>query len=451
MVPTYFVVVRANPTTHYIKVDGSYVAYQTAGQGPPDLVFMPHWFCNVEGLWDLPPLERFTRHLSSLGRVILFDKRGTGLSDPPSGTRPFLESFSDDIVAVVNAVDAPRVTLIAGDTAGLVAIMFAATYPDRVANLILVNSFPGLVPPDEYPTGLPPEEMEQHRSEILRVFVHGDLNRVAPSLAGDPGAAAQIVRFMRMSASPGSAYQARSQVLRLDVRDVLSTVHVPTLVIHRADNRFYGVVHGRYLGTHIPGAEYVELGGADQLMYLDDADTVLKSIENFLGGQIRAAGSERALATVLLTDIVDSTARAAQLGDRHWRETLEAYEREVIRQLERFRGTQIKSTGDGTLAIFDGPGRAIHCATALRDAALLLGLRLRCGLHTGEIDLRGTAVAGIAVHIAQRIESVATPGEVFVSRTVTDLVAGSEIEFENRGEYDLKGVPGSWQLFAVRD
>ena len=247
---------------------------------------------------------------------------------------------------------------------------------------------------------------------------------MAPSLAADPGAAAQIVRFVRMSASPGSAYQARSQVIHLDVREILSTVRVPTLVIHRAHNRFYGVGHGRYLAAHIPGAQYVELDGDDQLMYLGDADAVLSSIESFLEGEIRALGSERALATVLFTDIVDSTTRAAQIGDRRWRETLDTYEREALRQLARFRGTQVKSTGDGTLAIFDGPGRAIHCAAALRDAARLLALLLRCGLHTGEIELRGADVAGIAVHIAQRIESEAVPGEVLVSRTVTDLVAG---------------------------
>ena len=438
---------EATPNTRYVTVDGSYVAYQIFGQGPPDLVFMPHWFCNVEGLWDLPPLERFTRHLASLGRVILFDKRGTGLSDAPSGSRPFLEAFADDIFAVVNAAGASRVSLIAGDTAGLVAIMFAATYPERVTNLVLVNSFPGLVPPEEYPEGLPPDEMERHRSEMLRVFLHGDLSRVAPGL--NPGAAAQVLRFIRMSASPGSAYEARSQVIRIDVRKILSAVRVPTLVIHRTDNQFYGVAHGRYLATHIPDAKYVELDGADQLMYLGDSETVLDAIEHFLAGQIRHTGSERALATVLLTDIVDSTARAANVGDRQWREILDTYEREVLRQLERFRGTQVKSTGDGTLAIFDGPGRAIYCAAALRDAAQLLGLSLRCGLHTGEIELRGADVAGIAVHIAQRIEAMATPGEILVSRTVMDLVAGSDIEFEDRGEHELKGVPGAWRLCAV--
>jgi class 3 adenylate cyclase len=411
---------------------------------------MPHWFCNVEGLWDLPPLERFTRHLASLGRVILFDKRGTGLSDSPSGTRPFLESFADDIFAVVNATEAAQVTLIAGDTAGLVAIMFAATYPERVTNLVLVNSFPGLVPPEEYPVGLPPEEMEQHQSEILRIFLKGDLSRVAPGLASSPGAAAQVVRFIRMSASPGSAYEARSQVIRIDVRKILSAVRVPTLVIHRADNQFYGVAHGRYLASHIPEAQYVELDGSDQLMYLGDSEEVLGAIESFLTGQIHDTGSERALATVLITDIVDSTVRAADVGDRRWRETLDTYEREVLRQLERFRGTHVKSTGDGTLAIFDGPGRAVHCAAALRNAAQLLGLSLRCGLHTGEVELRGADVAGIAVHIAQRIETMATPGEVLVSRTVTDLVAGSEIQFEDRGEHELKGIHDPWRLFAVK-
>jgi class 3 adenylate cyclase len=441
--------VDANPTTRYVTVDGSYVAYQIIGRGPPDLVFMPHWFCNVEGLWDLPPLERFTRHLASLGRVILFDKRGTGLSDSPSKTRPFLESFADDIFAVVNEAGASQVTLIAGDTAGLVAIMFAATHPERVTNLVLVNSFPGLVPPEEYPEGLPPDEMEQHRSEIPRIFLDGDLSKAAPSLASSPRAAAQVIRFVRMSASPGAAYETRSQIVRTDVRKILPAVRVPTLVIHRADNEFYAVAHGRYLAAHIPKARYVELDGADQLMYVGDSDAVLGAIENFLAGQIRGAASERALATVLFTDIVDSTAHASELGDRRWRETLDTYEREALRQIERFRGTQVKSTGDGTLAIFDGPGRAVNCAFALRDAAQLLGLSLRCGLHTGEIEVRGVDVAGIAVHIAQRIETTAIPGEVLVSRTLVDLVAGSELEFEDRGETELKGVRGSWKLYAA--
>ena len=438
------------PTTRYALVDGAYVAYQTIGRSPPDLVFMPHWFGNVEGLWEVAPLARFTRYLAELARVIVFDKRGTGLSDEATkAAGPFLESFADDLSGVLEAAGATQVSLVAGDTAGLVAIMFAASYPERVTSLVLINSFPGLVPRDEYPEGLPPDELEQHRSDILRIWLEGDLGRVAPSLANSPGAASQIVRFLRMSASPRAAYEIRSQVLDLDVRDLLSAVRVPTLVIHRADNRFFGVGHGRYLAGHIAGARYVEVEGPDHLMYLGDSDAILGVIDEFVTGQPRRSSVDRVLATILFTDIVDSTAEAARAGDRIWRETLDAYDREAGRHLESFRGTQVKSTGDGTLATFDGPARAIQCASSMRDSAGLLGLSLRSGLHTGEVELRGADVAGITVHIAQRIQALAEPGEVLVSRTVTDLVAGSEIEFADRGEHVLRGVPGTWRVFRA--
>jgi class 3 adenylate cyclase len=437
------------PRTDYAVADGAHIAYQVLGEQGPDIVFMPHWFGNVEAHWDLPPLARFTRRLAELGRIVLFDRRGSGLSDAAPQGGPFLESFADDLRAVMDAAGVEAATLVAGDTAGLVAIMFSATFLDRVRSLVLVNSFPGLVPREEYPDGLPPEEVEQHRADMLRIWLDGDVSRVAPSLACNPGAAAQVIRFLRMSASPAAAYRTRCQVLDLDLREVLATISVPTLVIHRKEDLFFGLGHGRYLAEHIGGAVLDEVPGGDHLMYTEDPDSILTAIERFVLGERRVERSDRVLATVLFTDIVESTSTAARVGDRRWRDLLDSYDREVARNMDLFRGTTVKSTGDGTLATFDGPARAIQCACALRDAAVLLGVALRAGLHTGEIEVRGGDVSGIAVHIAQRVQELARPGEVLVSRTITDLVAGSDINFLDNGQHQLRGVPGSWHLFRA--
>ena len=439
------------PETQYTQVGDDYVAYQVLGSGPPDLVVVPHWNSNVEALWDLAPLARLVRHLAGVGRVILFDKRGTGLSDAVSTkASPFLELFADDLRAVLDAIGVTRVTIVAADTAGLVAITFAASHPDRVSSLVLVNSFAGLacVAGDE--PGLPQGEIDDHSGDILRLWLEGDISRVAPGLIGDVRGARDVARFLRLSASPSSAYLTRRRILGLDVRDVLGAVQVPTLVMHRSGDRFFDVDHGRYLARHIPGARFVELEGEDHLFYLGDTDRMLGEIEVFVTGERRRTVTERVLTTVLFVDIVRSTNHAVEVGDHRWRALLDSYDAEVARCLNLFRGRQVKSTGDGTLAVFDGPARAIRCATAIHDALRHYGVELRSGLHTGEVEMRGEDVSGIAVHIAQRVQGEAEANEVLASRTVVDLVAGSGIEFADRGEHELRGVPGLWNLFAAR-
>ena len=438
------------PKTRYTTVGPDHIAYQVLGDGPPDLVFVPGWNTNVEARWDFPPLARFVRQLARFGRVVLFDKRGTGLSDALSAQgEPLLEQFADDLPAVLNAVGAERVALIAADTSALIAIVFAASYPERVGALVLVNSFAGLARAGQDADGLPVEEADEHQQDISRVWLDADMSRLAPSLVNDIPAAEQVTRFFRLAASPSAAYATRSRILGLDVRHVLSTVQAPTLIIHRTEDQFFGVEHSRFLARHIPGARLVETPGDDHLMYLGDTDTVLGEIEAFVTGTRGRVTTDRVLTTVLFVDIVKSTPRLAEVGDQRWRTTLDRYDAEVARNLDLFRGRQVKSTGDGTLAVFDGPARAIRCALALREAFQLNDLELRLGLHTGEVELRGEDVAGIAVHTAQRVQAVARPNEVLVSRTVVDLVAGSGLVFEDRGEHELKGVPGAWRLFAA--
>lgn len=439
------------PKTRYAMVGRDHIAYQVIGQGPPDLVFVPHWNTNVEALWDFAPYARFVRALAGFSRVVLFDKRGTGLSDALSAQgEPLLEQFADELPAVLDAAGIARVALIAGDAAALMAIVFAASYPDRVSALVLVNAFAGLARPGDEANGLPVEEFDEHERDYIRIWLDGDLSRVAPSLARDTRAAEQCVRFLRLAASPNAAYETRSRILRLDVRDVLPTVQAPTLIIHRTGNAFFAPTHSRYFAEHIAGARLVELPGDDHLMYVGDTDAILGEIEVFVTGERRANATDRALMTVLFVDIVKSTTRMAAVGDHRWRELLDRYDAEVARDVELFRGRQVKNLGDGTLAVFDGgPARAIRCARALQEALQADELELRAGLHTGEVEMRGEDVSGIAVNTAQRVQALARPNEVLVSRTVVDLVAGSGIEFEDRGEHELKGVPGTWRLFAA--
>jgi len=439
------------PTTSYTTVGRDHIAYQVFGEGPPDLVLVPHWNTNVEALWDFPPLARFVRQLAGFGRVILFDKRGTGLSDPLSEQgEPLLEQFADDLPAVLDAVGCERATLIAGDAAALVAIVFAASYPERVSALVLVNAFAGLARSDDESSDLPAEEFDEHELDYPRVWLDGDMSRVAPSLARDPRAAAQAVRFLRLSASPTAAYDTRRRILRLDVRGVLSTVQARTLVIHRMGNQYFAPTHSRYLASHIEGAKLVEMPGDDHLMYTGDTDAILGEIEVFVTGDRRHVVTDRVLTTVLFTDIVGSTDRVAAIGDRRWRELLEQHEEILSQEIDRFRGRLVKSTGDGAVATFDGPARAIRCAQAICERTRTLDLEVRSGLHTGEVELRGDDLYGLAVHLAQRVSSLAGAGEVLVSRTVVDLVAGSDNEFADRGEQELKGVPGTWRLFLAR-
>lgn len=436
----------------YARVGHEHVAYQVVGDGPIDVVLLPGWFSNVEALWDLRPLARFVERLAAFGRVLVFDRRGTGLSDPAriSGD-PFFEQSTDDLVAVLDAVGSRRAALIGCDGGGPVAMLAAGTHPERVAALVLVNTFARMAHADDYPAGIPTSVLDTWLNDATAQW-NGEpgfyLN--APSARDDPDAAAQFMRFLRLAASPGVGYLTRQMLHAVDVRQILDSIHAPTLVIHRSGDRMIRAEHGRYLAAHIPDARLVVLPGDDHLFYFGDADAILVEIEEFLTG-VRHVDVGRTLATVLFTDIVASSEVAATIGDRRWRDLLDEHDRAVSQLVVTFQGSLIKTTGDGVLATFDGPGRALRCAGAIRDAVLRLGLDVRSGLHTGEVERRGDDITGIAVVIGRRICDLAGPGEILVSRTVTDLVVGSGLTFTERGSYPLKGVTGEWQLFAAAD
>jgi len=438
--------------TRYAKTpDGLHVAYSVLGDGPFDLVFISDWRSHVEVITEEPSAARFFERLASFSRLIWFDKRGTGLSDPVAlAALPSLEDWMDDVRVVLDAVGSERAALLGSTGGGPMAILFAATHPDRTQALVLANTFARLTQADDYLSGIPAHVRDRLLPGLAEHWGTGAiLTLTSPLAASDEHLRTWWGRFERLAASPGAAFAMQRAVFELDVRSVLPTLAVPTLVVHRRDLRFIRVEHGRYLAEHIPGATYVELPGGEQLFFVG-SDDLLDEIESFLTGHRRGSEPDRVLATVLFTDIVGSTEHAVQVGDRRWRDVLDRYDAMADRQLERFRGRLIKTTGDGTLATFDGPARAVRCAFAIREAVRRLGLEVRCGLHTGEIEARGGDIGGLAVHIGQRISAGARSGEVLVSRTVVDLVAGSGIEFEDRGDHELKGVPGKWQLSAVK-
>jgi class 3 adenylate cyclase len=446
----------AVPDTRYAKRGDAHIAYQVVGDGPVDLLA----FTNGSNVWidrDAEPhWARFDERLASFTRLIRFDPIGIGLSDPLHDSTQFtVEGWMQDALAVLDAAGSSRAALLGTSTAGLGAILLAATHPERVSALILVNAFARVVRDDDYPCGVPRHVFERFIDEVTDP-AHGgdamdDLALSAPSLAQDPEFRAWWKGAGQRSASPAVARAMNVVALVTDLRAVLPSIAVPTLVVHRVDNRFVRVGHGRFLAEHIPGARLVELPGADHLPYAGDTDELLGEIEELLTGSRATPVTDRVLATIVFTDIVDSTKIASDTGDRRWRELLDDHDRMSSRQVQRFGGRQVKTTGDGMLATFDAPARAIECARAVRDGARQLGLDVRVGLHTGEVERRGDDVAGMAVHIAARVQANARPGEVWVSRTVADLVTGSTIGFDDRGDHELKGVPGVWKLFAVRD
>lgn len=439
------------PVTRYTKSGDGYVAYQVTGEGP-DLVFVPGWISHLEVCWDIPPLASFLRRLGSFCRVIAIDKRGTGLSDPlPPDRVATLEERMDDVRAVMDAVGSARAALLGISEGGPMNILFAATHPERTVALILFGTYAKMARDEDYPIGYTYEVLDQYWSRLEGRWGTGaGLGALAPSMALDPRMRELWGRYQRMSASPGAAVSLLLLSQRIDLRHVLPTVRVPTLVLHREGDRFVPPEHGRYLADNIPGARYVALDGDDHLFFAGDFHDMLGEMEEFLTGHRGSERADRILATVLFTDIVNSTAKAADLGDRAWRDLLDRFEGLVQRQLERFRGRAVKATGDGYLATFDGPARGVQCATAIADAVRQLGIRVRTGLHTGECEMRGNDVAGIAVHIGARVADAAAPGEVLVSSTVKDLVAGSGLTFEERGSHALKGIPGTWRLFAAQ-
>jgi class 3 adenylate cyclase len=445
------------PETRYAKTgDGVHIAYQVVGEGPLDLVLVPQGLYHVELLWEVAAFARVFRRLASFSRLIRFDPRGTGLSDPLGRSeRPSLEARADEMLAVLDTVGSERAAVVANGSSGLLAIFFAASYPNRVTSLVLDGCYARLARAPDYPWGVPEEALARAVARVeearmgARDYGFESLRYMAPHMSGDAEFMAQWRRYNRYENSPATVRAESEMVVYGDVRPLLSAIQAPTVVLYRRGDRFAGKPHATYLAEHIPGAKLVELPGEDNLMVVGDSDADLDEIEEFLTGTRHAPMTDRVLATVLFTDIVGSTERAAQLGDRAWRGLLDAHDGLVRRQLERFRGREINTAGDGFLATFDGPGRAIQCACAIRDGLKALEIEVRTGLHTGEIELRGDDVAGMAVHIGARVAALAESGEVLCSGAIPPLVVGSGIEFVDRGEHELKGVPGTWRLYRA--
>jgi len=437
------------PDIRYVRAeDGTSIAYAVAGDGPFDLLCIPGFVSHLELFWEAPGAEHYFGRLASFARLIMFDKRGQGLSDRPPGP-PTLEQSAGDARAVLDAVGSEKAAVYGISEGGPMSILLAATSPERVTALALYGTWARLVQGPDYPEGVPPEQFER--------FIDANtdnwggpvaLNLWAPSLIGDKPGERWWARLLRQGISQSGAAALIRLYTQVDIRDVLPTITVPTLVVHRTGDRMVPIGAARALAAGIPGAKLVELPGHDHVP-ICDPDQIIDEVEEFLTGHRAEREPDRMLATVMFTDIVDSTRRAAQLGDRGWRELLERHDQLMRRELERHRGREVKTIGDGFLATFDGPARGIRCATSVREAVRELGIEIRAGLHTGEVEVMGDDIAGIAVNIGARVGAAAGPGEVLVSRTVTDLVAGSGIDFTDRGVHPLKGVPGDWHLYAV--
>jgi pimeloyl-ACP methyl ester carboxylesterase/plasmid stabilization system protein ParE len=440
------------PQIQYAKSGDISIAYQVVGDGPIDLVLVLGFTTHLELQWEMPPFRRFCEGLAGFSRLIVFDKRGTGLSDPVSDA-PTLEERIDDVSAVMDAAGSEQAALFGVSEGGPMSILFAATHPDRVSALVLHGAMARTTEAPDYPWASPAEALRESTEEFIAPAwgrdPEGILELFAPSFANDPQAVEFAARQERSAASPAMVMQIFEMFLGIDVRDVLPTIQVPTLVIHRHGDRVVNWRAGKDLADRIPGARYVELEGIDHLPWAGDADAIVGEVEEFLTGARSVVEPERVLATVMFTDIVGSTEKAGELGDARWRELLGAHHDAVLRELEKFRGREVKTLGDGSLATFDGPARAIRCGQAIAEAVRSLGLEERIGLHTGEIELMDKDVGGIAVHIAARVGALADAGEVLVTRTVKDLVAGSDIQFDDRGEQQLKGIPDEWRLFAA--
>jgi pimeloyl-ACP methyl ester carboxylesterase len=436
------------PQTRYAKSGDVHIAYQVWGEGPVDLVFFPGFVSHVEYAWEEPSVARFLNRLGSFARVIAFDKRGTGLSDRVDISG--IERRMDDVCAVMDATGSERATLFGISEGGALAAVFAATHPERASTLVFYGAFARLLEADDYPFGLSPERLSSFADHLEAQWGTGvALGAWAPSVRDDVRLRRWWAEFQRLAASPGAAVAFIRTYAEIDARDVLSAITVPTLVIHRVGDIMVTIPHGRFLAEHIPGARLLELPGADHLFFAGDQDGILDAVEEFATGTRATIKPDRVLATVLFTDIVGSTARAAELGDRRWRDLLEAWQAQVRKLLERYRGREVNTTGDGFLATFDGPERAIHCATAIARESPPIGIDVRAGLHTGLCEIVGEDLGGIAVHTAARVVAEAEPGEVLVSSTVKDLVAGSGITFADRGLHALKGVPDEWRLFGL--
>jgi pimeloyl-ACP methyl ester carboxylesterase len=440
------------PPTKYAKSDDTSIAYQVVGDGPIDLVLVLGFATHLELQWESPAFAQFFERISSFARLIIFDKRGTGLSDPVTEV-PTLEQRIDDVRTVMDAASSERAALFGISEGGPMSVLFAATHPERVTALVLYGAMGRTTEAPDYPWASPAEALRESAAEFIAPYwgqqAEGMVELFSPSFADDPQAVEFTARIERSAASPAMVQQIFEMFLDIDVRAILPTIHVPTLVLHRRGDRVVNRRAGEELAKQIPDARHVELPGIDHVPWAGDSEGVLGEVEEFLTGVRTAPEPDRVLATVMFTDIVGSTERAAELGDARWRELLAVHQAEVRRELARFRGHEVKTLGDGCLATFDGPARAIRCGHAIVEAARAQGVEVRIGVHCGEVELMDDDVGGIAVHIAARVGALAAPGEVLVSSTVKDLVAGSDIPFADRGAKQLKGVPDEWRLFAA--
>jgi class 3 adenylate cyclase len=434
----------------YARSGEVHIAYTVLGDGPIDLVYTNGIWSNLEALWEEPRWVRYAERLASFSRLIVFDMRGVGLSDR-GGEPPFLELMVEDAGAVMDAASSETAALFGAGRAGVMAMLFAATHPERVRALVLYDTWAKNLRSDDHPYGATTAEDDAFVNRfVAEMGTAQNLDLQAPSGLGDERFVRWWARFERLITSPAGFRELADVRRNSDVRAVLPLIQAPTLVLHRAGDRIVPVDQGRYLGQAIPNARFVELAGEDHIPFVGDADAIVDEVQEFLTGARPIPDTDRVLATVLFTDIVGSTERAAALGDRSWRELLQQHHALVRSELARFRGVEIDTAGDGFMASFDGPARAIRCACAIQDAVSQLRLEIRAGVHTGECERIGDKLSGIAVHIAARVAGTAGPGQVLVSQTVRDLVAGSGIEFEDRGEHKLKGVSETWRLFAVR-
>ncbi len=441
------------PTTKYAKSNGLNIAYQVSGGGGHDLIYIPGWISNVELMWEDPVYASILRRLGSFSRLIVFDKRGTGMSDRvPDQELPSLETRMDDVRAVMEAVGSESAFLMGHSEGGNMATLFAATHPERTEGLILIGSYAKRIWSEDYPWAPTPEEREEEYVEMEATW--GDPDALPDYILGDRSDDRAFrewtARSLRMSASPRTAVQLLRMNTQMDTRAALPLVHVPALCIYRTGDEDVKVEEGRWIAEQLPDAKFVELPGASHLPWASHRpDEVVDEIEEFVTGKRAATVPEKVLATVLLTDIVNSTDTAAAIGDPRWRALLEGHNQVVRSELARWSGREKSTTGDGFLATFDGPARAVRAGLSISEAVRSLGIEIRAGVHTGEVELIGEDIAGLSVHIGARVASLAGPGEVLVSRTVKDLVVGSKLEFEARGAHELKGVPGKWDLFRA--
>ena len=436
------------PETHFARNGDVHLAYQTVGSGPVDLLYVDAWVHHVEAVWDVPDFARLLRRLSSFSRLIHFDRRGTGLSDPvPLDRLPDVETQVDDAVTVLEAAGSSEAVVVGANEGTLVAMLLAARHPERCRSLVLFAA----TAKHQRAGGRPIEDIEAFIELVRTNQVSGNsgVDVLAPSRAGDERFDRDLARLQRLSVRPGAIGHYVRQSMMSDVAGELPAIRTPALVLNRTGNRIVSTELSREVASMIPNARYVELPGTDHLMYAEDIDGVVDEIQEFVTGARSGTDPDRTLATLLFTDIVDSTGRAAALGDRRWRDVLDRHNLLLHKEVERFGGRQVATTGDGIFAAFDGPRNAVRCALEATAAVGPLGILIRAGVHTGEVEVRGEDLGGLTVHIGARIAGLASAGQVLVSSTVRELLAGSELRFDDRGEHRLKGVPGTWRVFAA--